>query len=404
MGSHRFIALAGLAISLVAVGAVVASSVASAEGASGAAVPNGVIVSVVSAPVKDYPLTRSWLEASTLTGADRRRLTRRPLRGERQLDDNPAIAPDGSTVAFTRWRPAGSSLWLVGVDGSNPRLLVRPAQLRALLGARASLGELVWSSDGSKLLAVVDAPGCRSRGLLAISVDSASVQLLLRLKPRTYATVFAGGWSPDGSEVAYVTKYNDGECLTTHEGWNVLSIASADGRHHRGLLRTGVIGDVSWSPDGRRVVYSGHCDEICNLYLLAPDGSHRRRLTGFEDPYAGVWAYVDLSFAWWRGHLLYARPKRLSTLDPNTGAASRLRNLPCPVARQCSDPTSPPQISIDDVSSDFAVVDQWLDTDSTSGDFLQVAALPSGPVVRLPYPRPLRRGDALDWYTVALLH
>src|SRR5207247_2580500 len=83
-----------------------------AGSASKQAAPRGVVVSEVAA--RNHG---SWLEAATLAGDGRHRVTPRSLKGERRADFDPAISPDRSTVAFLRARPSGPSLWLVGIDG-----------------------------------------------------------------------------------------------------------------------------------------------------------------------------------------------------------------------------------------------------------------------------------------------
>jgi hypothetical protein len=116
---------------------------------------------------------------------------------------DPAISPDTKTVAFVRNRWTGSSVWLVGVDGSNARVLVRPSQLRALFGRRPFVQPLafrqpVWSPDGSQLMAEVGS-GCRSLGIIAFSLDRPGVRVLIK-RPRKppWAILEPAGWSPDG--------------------------------------------------------------------------------------------------------------------------------------------------------------------------------------------------------------
>jgi hypothetical protein len=108
---------------------------------------------------------------------------------------------------------------------------------------------------------------------------------------------------------------------------------------------------------------------------------------------------VELPFAWWQGRLLYGRRLRLFTFDPKTGKTSQLRRLLCPRLGRCKDWTSPPELSLDALSSETAVFDVFTEALDTA---LETAALPNGPIARLPSPRPLRRGDALDYYVVGL--
>jgi hypothetical protein len=75
--------------------------------ATGARVRGVVVVAVVSAPGESQ---HSWLEAASLEGRRRHRLTPRRGQGEDRGDFDPAVSPDGRRVAFLRRRASGDSL------------------------------------------------------------------------------------------------------------------------------------------------------------------------------------------------------------------------------------------------------------------------------------------------------
>ena len=63
---------------------------------------------------------------------------------------DPALSPDGQTVAFTRWQGDSGSLWLIGVDGSNER---------QVLGFTKQAKGPDWSPDGKQIVAQFPARG-----------------------------------------------------------------------------------------------------------------------------------------------------------------------------------------------------------------------------------------------------
>jgi uncharacterized protein YgiM (DUF1202 family) len=56
---------------------------------------------------------------------------------------DPALSPDGNTVAFTRWTGDDGTLWLIDVDGSNER---------PLLGETKQAKHAAWSPDGQRIV------------------------------------------------------------------------------------------------------------------------------------------------------------------------------------------------------------------------------------------------------------
>ena len=101
----------------------------------------------------------------------------------------PALSPDGSQVAFTRWdEPRG--LWLINSDGSNERQIFKASE--QIMAPK-------WSPDGKWIAHIMGGSVC---------VTNTSTGETLHLTkafadaeaPRPEACVF----SPDGSHVAYV--------------------------------------------------------------------------------------------------------------------------------------------------------------------------------------------------------
>ena len=88
-------------------------------------------------------------------------------------------------------------------------------------------------------------------------------------------------WSPDGARIAFVSNRNGGN--------EQIYVMDSNGKNVK-LLTNGILGSYpAWSPDGQTIVYSGYeheewvdDDEEANvkIFLIAPDGSNRRKLAG----------------------------------------------------------------------------------------------------------------------------
>ena len=81
-----------------------------------------------------------------------------------------------------------------------------------------------------------------------------------------------GAWSPDGTEFAFSSKSGGEDVL------NILDVARDD---IVARLRLGVnaINNPSFSPDGRRIVFTGFDGGWSDLYVVDADGQNLRRLT-----------------------------------------------------------------------------------------------------------------------------
>jgi dipeptidyl aminopeptidase/acylaminoacyl peptidase len=211
---------------------------------------------------------------------------------------DPAVAPDGRTVAVTvggidldanRGR---SAVWLVPVDGGPARQLTAgPADS----GAR-------WSPDGTQLAfvrhVVADAGGEGSDTLLVLGIGGPGEPVPVASSPEAITDV---DWSPDGERLAWCTRVRDEGAtapdrereprridvlLTTLDnvGWTVdrrkqAFVGRVDGTEPARQVTSGPFDHdgVRWSPDGRTLVVAAgrhpgwDVDEVVDLYLVDPD-------------------------------------------------------------------------------------------------------------------------------------
>jgi len=205
--------------------------------------------------------------------------------GLRRLTDgmDPAWSPDGTKVAFARWRdPRG--IYVIDEDGRNETLLFGWSKAKAP----------AWSPDGSRIAFT------RQYGGREEDVERSFYGFqwtlpahpwwklgLVRVEDRTFTDLlcydhsFSPTWSPDGKAIAYDSDY--GLHLTSPDG----SFGGQTYGRHINALSTDVR-DTSpaWSPDGSKMAFMFNQHDHWEIYVMNADGSNRVRLTQ-EEPFAG---------------------------------------------------------------------------------------------------------------------
>lgn len=196
---------------------------------------------------------------SLATDGRRRRLTRPVFHGRLATDDQqPAVSPDGTLVAFIRDRQLGDgkhrvSLLIVPFAGGRPRPL-RRFVYRA--GYGAPIRSAAWSPDGTSLAVVID-------GRVVLLMPTGRTVRVV--SPPDTLVDSRVSWSPDGREIAVGVLSRK----PTDPGAPGLLLAlRVRGGAPRTLL-TCLEGcaDPAWSPDGKRIAVSDGTGP------LAPAGS-----------------------------------------------------------------------------------------------------------------------------------
>jgi Tol biopolymer transport system component len=222
-------------------------------------------------------------------GLERRRLTGGRYARRKTEDIQPAWSPDGMRLAFARTREAST-------DRSRIYLLdVASGRMTALTGPDPNTQgfDPAWSPDGSRIVYT----RWRERGddaenAIVVAGADGGGELALRRQQVEERPEFIGqpAWSPDGAKILY-TRTRLGRDHAFRPSLHVMDAATGDSR-----LLAADAGDGAWSPDGRRIAFASvrdrngkWCYEQCTLsgeiYTMDSDGTDLVRLTrnrGFD--------------------------------------------------------------------------------------------------------------------------
>ena len=219
--------------------------------------------------------------------------------------DDPRLSPDGRTVAYVAWRldreanDYAAAIWLVPLDGGEPRRLTRGEKLDAAPR---------WSPDGRRL-AFVSNRDTKAKQLYVLPVEGGEAQRLTDIDEDVGEAV----WSPDGTRIAFSARVRGSayqeeddkrrsprrflrlQYKLDDEGWTGdrrrhLFAVPADGSAPPVQLTDGDFEDQfpAWSPDGKRIAFTSARQEdwdielLSDLYLVDADGGEPERLTHGE--------------------------------------------------------------------------------------------------------------------------
>jgi TolB protein len=298
-------------MTLTAAAVIAAAGVAATLSQATAPGTNGRIV-FQRYELHDAPYS-ARIMVTTSDGSGQRKITRG---GQGVVDDQPDWAPDGSQIVFERKTPA-SHIWTVSPDGRTQRRLSPPCPPGAHTGRRCPDDAFpAYSPDGTTIAFV------RYRGAGGQMVMVADAHLR---NARRIAIGFEPAWSPDGKQLVFVrkpAKYQalyvanvDGSGLRRITPWRVRAGEhpdwSPDGRrilftggsedrgnlytirpdgtglrqltHFRGLTKMSA---GSYSPDGQSIVFATVVGAVnppgatlADVFVMTADGTDIRPVT-----------------------------------------------------------------------------------------------------------------------------
>jgi Tol biopolymer transport system component len=207
--------------------------------------PDGSMLSYTEAgdprlPTSDVEIVVTAVDGSAVPVGPAHRIVAPSVEGRRTLCAH--WSPDGGALAVS----ARGSLWVVPIDGGEPRRLAEgPIH-----------GIPAWSPDGSTIAGTSDGY------VVLISVDDGSWRLV-----RTGTYGGSVSWSPDGRAIAVAVE--DGRDGRPDRDIAVIDVET--GTDHVLPLGPGVRADEpDWSPDGEQIAF---VDEG-RIHLVDPDTGH----------------------------------------------------------------------------------------------------------------------------------
>jgi Tol biopolymer transport system component len=195
-------------------------------------------------------------------------LMRRDGRGARQVrrdsleQDCPRFSPDGSMISLWRGSAKSGAYYVMNSNGTGLRRISR--------AERVAWGCPSWFPDGKRIAFT------HRYNLYIASVDGTNVD---RVTADKDGTLYRPSVSPDGRWIAC-----DGQ---DGRGGNGVIVMRADGTRTKRITTAPdeIQNDAgaSWSPDGRRIVFSGYRGRFkgYGVYVVNRDGSGMRRLSNF---------------------------------------------------------------------------------------------------------------------------
>ncbi len=187
------------------------------------------------------------------------RLTTNP-----DADSSPAWSPDGRFIAFFRQSTTGGAYYLVpSLGGAERKLADAYYNYTAQVVGMVIGGLLDWSPDG-KFLVVADqvSPKDSRPSIVLISIESGQKRTMTS-PPAPY--VASPAFSPDGKNLAFV----EGLGYLAHD----IYVAPVVGGEPRRLtFDNRIISGLTWTSDGKEIVFSSDRGGLNNLWRISVSG------------------------------------------------------------------------------------------------------------------------------------
>ena len=209
----------------------------------------------------------------------------------------PAWSPDGKQIAFSRIAAEAYGIYIVSAGGGEPKKVSHE-------DPRKKRGELAWTADGKFIAFSGDSPQGGSQ-IFLLSVDDSSVWPMT--SPQGQDRDWGPSFSPDGTQMAFVRANGAGfpeEIFVTRtEGGPPQTAAyRANGKgpeepifaalgsngapRQLTFQRASIMGPPTWSSDGQNIVFSSTKEGEPSLWTIPANGGEARRI---EEPGTATW-------------------------------------------------------------------------------------------------------------------
>jgi hypothetical protein len=213
---------------------------------------------------------------------------------------DPAISPDGTTIAFVN---DAKNIYTVKADGSDLKVVFRdkveagwpswsPDSKKIVFASRrnGNLDLFTMNPDGIELVQITDDPAADqdpvfspdgtqiafssnrtgSWEIYILTLASGKIEQVSQLDDQNGTGWPA--WSPDGLFIAF-------ESIGEANNRDIYTIRS-DGTQLRNITNDPAYdGAPVWSPDGKQIAFVSDRNNALNLYIMQNDGTRLRRLT-----------------------------------------------------------------------------------------------------------------------------
>jgi Tol biopolymer transport system component len=192
------------------------------------------------------------------------------------LQGDPSFTPDGRQIVYTHTNPGRyDAVWLMNRDGSNRRELVSSRNLAH--GDKCGCDVDATVSPDGKTVTYIRVLGDwgGNQALMSVGIDGKGLK---RLTPPSFEVAIKHDWSPDGKLIVFTSPGDP----TGGQSANVW-VMRPDGSHRRNLTRytrgTANAFAGSFSPDGKWIVFRKEDANGYHLSRIRPDGTGLRVIT-----------------------------------------------------------------------------------------------------------------------------
>lgn len=175
----------------------------------------------------------------------------------------PSFSPDGKEIVF--WREG--NIWIMNSDGSNPKMLTNFKKNGGGIHPQEMAPTLSFSSDGQKIVF------SKEGQIWMMDKDGSNLEQLTKDK---ISIKYSPSLSPDNSKIVYAANFAD-----KPSGINIW-VMDSDGTNQKRLTRYEDNVHPSFTPDGKRIIYSSCIAGNKDIWIMNTDGTNKIRLTNGE--------------------------------------------------------------------------------------------------------------------------